>query len=284
MPRPNPPRKRPRRPAGTRKAAQADAALTKQTAQSTQPKSAVSVPKPSSSGGASAAVTTAAPELDEMWSRRSYAILIALVALLQLPVTAIQWSFAPAVTNGIAKGPVYAALAVLNPISLLIASLFAAPVAKLLSGERRSLRFMETLFVAIVAYFVWLILAVAAGALLTAGSGSTGSGSGSQITPCPTSAANCSTPRPTPTPSAGPSASPQASASASPGAVNNATSLTTSTPAVYSTFSLIDILAFVATYFFYPPLYKRMRIRRPPPGPRGGAARGGASRGGSTKS
>jgi hypothetical protein len=34
---------------------------------------------------------------------------------------------------------------------------------------------------------------------------------------------------------------------------------------VYSTFSLIDIIAFIATVYFYPPLYRRLRVRRPPP-------------------
>src|SRR5579864_1084124 len=144
MPRPNPPRKRPRkRPAGNPNAARADATLTKQTAQSTQPKNAVT-PQRSSGGGSAPAA--AAPAPDEMWAKRSYAILIVAIAFVQLPVTALQWAFAPAATNGVPKGPVYAALAVLNPISLLVASLFAAPLAKLLGGERRSLRFMETIF------------------------------------------------------------------------------------------------------------------------------------------
>ena len=255
MPRPNPPKKRPRRrPTGGQDAARADAALTRQTAQSTQPRAPSGSSRTSNAGAGAAAA--AAPAPDEMWSRRSYAILIALMAVVQLPITAIQWALAPAVSNGISKGPVYAALAVLNPISLLVASLFAAPAARYLSGERRTLRFMETIFAPIVTYFVWLVLAVAAGALLTSGTGTTSPGS--SPTPCPASA-TCATPRATPTPTAAPSASPSASAAA------NSTSITTSNPVVYSTFSLIDIIAFVATLYFYPPLYRRLRVRRPPP-------------------
>lgn len=280
MPRPNPPRKRPRkRPAANPNAARADAALTKQTAQSTQPKNAVTQQqKPSGTGRSGGAAAAAAPDPDEPWAKRSYAILIVVIALVQLPVTAIQWAFAPAATSGVPKGPVYAALAVLNPISLLIASLFAAPIAKLLAGERRSLRFMETIFVAIIAYFVWLILAVAAGALLTAGTTSS-SGSGGTVTPCPASATNCSTPQPTatpaptPTPTAAPSGA--ASASASPGTITNPGGLASNTPVVYATFAIIDTVSFLATFYIYPPLYRRLRVRRPPPA-RGGGRPGGA--------
>jgi hypothetical protein len=268
MPRPNPPKKRPRRrPTGGQDAARADAALTRQTAQSTQPRSPASSSRTSNAGAAAAA-----PAPEEMWSRRSYAILIALMALIQLPVTAIQWALAPAVSNGISKGPVYAAVAVLNPVSLLVASLFAAPAAKYLSGEKRTLRFMETIFAPIVTYFVWLVLAVGAGTLLTAGSPTTGGapsscGTASAVaTPLPASA-SAAPGTPCPSASPQPSASPSVSASASPSAsaAANATTITTSSPVVYSTFSLIDIIAFVATLYFYPPLYRRLRVRRPPP-------------------
>ena len=268
MPRPNPPKKRPRRrPTGGQDAARADAALTRQTAQSTQPRA----PSGSSRASNAGAVAAAAPAPDEMWSRRSIAILIALTAVVQLPITGIQWALAPAVSNGISKGPVYAALAVLNPISLLVASLFAAPAAKYLSGERRTLRFMETIFAPIVTYFVWLVLAVGAGALLTTGTTTGGApsscGTASAVaTPLPASASAApGTPCPSPSPGASPSAAASASASPSASAAANGTSITTSSPVVYSTFSLIDIIAFVATVYFYPPLYRRLRVRRPPP-------------------
>jgi hypothetical protein len=267
MPRPNPPKKRPRRrPAGGQDAARADAALTRQTAQSTQPRTPSGSSRTSNAGAA-----VAAPEPDEMWSRRSYAILIGLMAVVQLPITAIQWALAPAVSNGISKGPVYAALAVLNPVSLLVASLFAAPAAKFLSGERRTLRFMETIFAPIVTYFVWLVLAVGAGALLTTGTTTGGTpsscGTASAVaTPLPASA-SAAPGTPCPSASPQPTQSPRASASASPSAsaAANATTITTSSPVVYSTFTLIDIIAFVATLYFYPPLYRRLRVRRPPP-------------------
>ncbi len=264
MPRPNPPRKRPRRPAG-QKNVRADAALTKQTAQSVQPKAQVSPSKavvPAKSGGAGAASPAAAvPQVDELWSKRSYAVLIAIVAVVQLPITAIQWALEPAVTNGTPKGPLTAALAVLNPISLVVAALLAAPIARLVTKEARPLRFLETIFLGIVAYFVWIILAVAAGFLLS--STTTGTTTNPSVTPCPSTATSCSTPAASPSPSASTGASP----SASPAATAPAPS-TSASAEVYSAFAFIDVLALVATYYFYPPLYKRMRVRRPPPPPR----------------
>src|SRR5438105_8590455 len=138
MPRPRPPRKRPRkRPDAQQRVLRAEAALTKQTAQSTQQKQ-----PPASPDATRGAAAPTAPA-DEMWSRRSYAVLVAIIAVLQLPITVIQWAVQPAA----ARGPVQFRLLTLEPISLLIAALFSAPIAKLITRETRTLRFMETLVV-----------------------------------------------------------------------------------------------------------------------------------------
>src|SRR5205807_684590 len=93
MPRPRPPRKRPRkRPDAQQRVLRAEAALNKQTAQSTQQKPQPPGPPDAPRGASAAAPATG----DELWSRRSYAVLVAIVAVLQLPITVIQWAVQPA--------------------------------------------------------------------------------------------------------------------------------------------------------------------------------------------
>src|SRR5579884_3376583 len=140
MPRPNPPRKRPRRTAGSR--VRADAQVSK-------------------------AGATATTELPQLWSRRSYAILIAIVAVLEVVLTAIQWGFSPALgSNNQPKAPLGISIDILNPISLLVASLIAPFVARPLSGERRALRPIESLVVGLIAYFVYTFVSVGAVAFI----------------------------------------------------------------------------------------------------------------------
>src|SRR5438105_434062 len=161
MPRPRPPRKRPRRrPDAQQRVLRAEAALAKQTAQSTQQKQPPPA-QPDAPRGAGAAAASAPAPADEPWSRRSYAVMVAIIAVLQLPITVIQWAVQPAA----ARGPVQFRLLTLEPISLLIAALFSAPIAKLITRETRTLRFMETLVVGVVIYFLWLVLVIPAGTL-----------------------------------------------------------------------------------------------------------------------
>src|SRR5438270_649653 len=87
MPRPRPPRKRPRkRPDAQQRVLRAEAALNKQTAQNTQQKQQPPGPPDAPRGASAAAPATG----DELWSRRSYAVLVAIVAVLQLPITVID--------------------------------------------------------------------------------------------------------------------------------------------------------------------------------------------------
>jgi hypothetical protein len=280
MPRPNPPRKRPRRrPPANQRAARADAALTKQTADSAQSQRTSS----GKSLTARAAVVDA-PAPDEMWSRRSYAILLAVMAAAQVLIGILLFVFSSGQKDFLSLS---AAILSLNLVSVLAASLLAAPLAKRLAGELRSLRIIETLGVGMVLYFIYIVLSFIAGAALTAfipappSAGGTNCGTASTvITPLPQSATASPRPSGTPCPSPSPGASPTPSPrpSASPSASASATATTGGTAAsvsvVYAAIATIDVLAFVGTVYLYPPIYKRLRVRPPPRTP---PAKGGGS-------
>jgi hypothetical protein len=271
MPRPNPPRKR-RPPAGSR--VRADAQLNKQTAQSSSGQAPAKTP---AQRPAKAEVITAPPP-DEMWSRRSYAILIVVVAVLELVATTIQWALGP-----VPRDVLWIDLLGLNPISLLVAAIIAPFIARPLNGERRPLRPVESLMVGLIAYFIAVFVYTGIGFLLL--QTSSGATTGSVATPCPVTA-TCATASPSASPSATarPSASATASASefsaapsASPSPSTAATTTLQLTPAIVGGYIVGDIVIYVLTLFIYPPLYKRLRIRRPPPqgtrpqrGPKGG--------------
>jgi hypothetical protein len=281
MPRPNPPRKRPRkRPDAQTRTARADAALTKQTAQSTQPKQAPSKPADPSRGAAAAA-----PALPDLWSRRSYAVLIAIIAVLQVPISTIEWAAEPSST----RGALYLTLIALNPISLLIASLFAVPIAKFITREQRSLKFVESLVVGLIIFAIWFFLfTVVATAISTpvAGSGTSNCGGTASgvATPVPASAsaaASSATPCPSPSASLAPPPSsspvPSGSSAASPSASANgtgtaATSTIENTPRNYAALAATNLAAFVLAVYVYPPVYRRFRFRPRPPST---ASRGG---------
>jgi len=280
MPRPNPPRKRPRRrPPANQRAARADAALTKQTADSAQ-----SQRTPTGKSLTTKAATVETPAPDEMWSRHSYAILLAVMAAAQALIGILLFVFSSGQKDLLS---LFAAILGLNLVSVLAASLLAAPVAKRLAGEQRSLRIIETLGVGMVLYFIYIVLSFIAGAALTAfipappGTGSTNCGTASTvITPVPQSPTASPRPSGTPCPSPSPSAepTPTAHAAASPSASASATATTGGTAAsvtvVYAAIAAIDVLAFVGTVYLYPPIYKRLRVRPPPRTP---PARGGTS-------
>lgn len=270
MPRPNPPRKRPRRrPPTNQRAARADAALTKQTADSAQ-----SQRTPASKALTTKTAAAEAPAPDELWSRRSYAILLGVMAAAQVLIGILLFTFSSGQKDLLS---LFAAILGLNLVSVLAAALLAAPLAKRLAGELRSLRIIETLGVGMVLYFIYIVLSFIAGAALTAfipaapGTGSSNCGTTSTvITPVPQTAAG--SPRPSGTPCPSPSASaaptPTAHASASPSASASATVTTSATAAsvtvVYAAIAVIDVLAFVGTVYLYPPIYKRLRVRPPP--------------------
>lgn len=291
MPRPNPPRKRPRR---RRSAPRADAELTRQTAQSSQPRAQEPAPKrgimSGGAGGGAAAAAAAVPE--ELWARRSYAILIALIALTEVVIGLILFGLAPGQKDVISLVAEMIGLQPFQPFPLLAACLLAAPVARRLSGEARALRFVETLIVGVVVYFLFIVFVTAAGFLLTpGGAGGTSNACATpsaHATPLPNttespsasasasaspSASGTPCPSPSPSPASGQgsppaSASGGASASASPasgtGSVASGTNLSPAT--VLTAAGGAWVAAYVLSVFIYPPLYRRLRVRRPPPG------------------
>lgn len=293
MPRPNPPRKRPRR---RQSAARADAELTRQTAQSGKPRSQPSPkPAPSASGGGGAAAAAAPP--DELWSRRSYAILIALIAATEVVIGLILYGLAPPPKDVYSLVAEMIGLQPFQPFPLLAACLLAAPVARRITREARPLRFVETLVVGVIIYFIFIVLVTAAGFLISPG-GAGGSSNAcatphaspvSNTTPGSSPSASSSpsgTPCPSPSPSASgsgssPSASPRAGASASPspGATTVASGTNLSPSEVLAAAGGAWVASYVLAIYIYPPLYRRLRVRRPPPGSdtKGGS---GSSRGG----
>lgn len=290
MPRPNPPRKRPRRrPA----AARADAELTRQTAQSARPQQ----PSKSSGGsggrGGGGAAATFDPE--ELWSRRSYAILIVLIAATEVVIGLILFGLAPQPKDGVSLVAEVIGLQPFQPFPLLAASLLAAPLARRLSGEARPLRFVETLIVGVVIYFIFIIFVTAAGFLLSPqstgsstpctsavpspiGNGTAGASPSPSGTPCPSPQASAS---PSASASAQPSSSARGSATASPAPGSNTVAPGSNLPAaeVLAAAGVCYLAAYALTVFVYPPLYKRLRVRRPPPsndkGKSGGTGGGG---------
>ena len=277
MPRPNPPRKRPRRrPDSAQRAARADAELTKQTAQSAQG----GAQRPESSRRPKAEVVTnadAPAPADEMWTRRSYFILVGLVAATEVFIGLLFFGLSPGAKDGLVLLEAVLGLQPWQPFPLLAACLLAAPVARRLTMEKRPLRTVETLVLGVVIYLIFNLLFSGVVLAVTGGGGSSGGGTacataGAVATPVPSSASASSSPCPSPSasPSATPSATPRPSASTTASPSPNGTGTATNTPAING-FGAVALAGglFIASYplaaLVYPPLYKRLRIRRPPP-------------------
>lgn len=267
MPRPNPPRKRPRRrPDAVERNTRAEVSLTKQTAQvkersGPEPKSANAKPQPKATKPGKGAPPPRVRRIDEPyvpWAKRSYAILVACIAGAELIVGAAAFFTltAPRPDFGL-----YLLGLSYNPLIVLAAALVAAPIAKFITKESRALRFMESIMAGIFQYFIWLALFVAL-TFLVGGFGSsspaaTNGTPSATATPLPTSSTS-------PAPSAAASPSPSSSASSAA-----STATVVATPVAIAGLAIIDVLSFVGTFYLYPPLYRRMRIKPPPPrGPR----------------
>ena len=276
MPRPNPPRKRPRR---RPEAARADAELTKQTAQSTQ-KLQQPPPKSGGSAGGGAVATAAVPPEEELWSRRSYAILIAIVGGTEVFIGILLWGLAPNPKDTLSLIAEMLGLQPYQPFPLLAACLLAAPVARRITREARPLRFVESLIVGVVIYLLFVLLATAAGFALTGGASGSSTG-GAVPTPCPTSSGANATACPSPSATAAPTPTPRATtspgASPSPNALGS-TGTTIPESEVVAAAGVSMALSYVLAVFVYPPLYKRMRVKRPPPGAGRPGAGGGTPR------
>jgi hypothetical protein len=229
MPRPNPPRKRPRRRPDTQeRSARAEVSLAKQTAQVKEKNGSADGRQPSNAKQVAAAKGRPAPRgffgsrgrMDEPfvpWAKRSYLTLIVLLAAAEVLVGSLAFFTLP--NTAASPRPAFG-LYVLgvsyNPLVPVAAALVAAPLAKLITKEARSLRFMESAMAGIMQYFVWLALFVA----LTFAIGGFNS--------------------------------------------SKTAATTVSTPTAIVGLIVIDILSFVGTFYLYPVLYKFMR-RRPPP-------------------
>jgi len=179
MPRPNPPRKRPRRrPDAVERNTKAEVSLTKQTAQvkersGPEPKSTNAKPQPKAAKPTKGGPPPRVRRIDEPfvpWAKRSYAILVACIAGAELIVGAAAFFTltAPRPDFGL-----YLLGLSYNPLIVLAAALVAAPIAKFITKETRSLRFMESIMAGIFQYFIWLALFVAL-TFLVGGFGSVG--------------------------------------------------------------------------------------------------------------
>jgi hypothetical protein len=228
MPRPNPPRKRPRRrPDAVERSTRAEVALTRQTAQVNEKNGSSGAKQQSSAKLAAKAkpplkgAAGRAQRLNEPyvpWAKRSYAILVALMAAGELIIGGLTYF-----TYSGSKPPLATFLlgvdaGSLGPIIAVAAALVAAQFAKYITKESRSLRFMESAMAGVIQYFIFFALFI--GLLYLLGLGS--------------------------------------SASATKG-------LTINEPLELAGLALVDIASFVGTYFIYPPLYRRMRVKSPPP-------------------
>jgi hypothetical protein len=229
MPRPNPPRKRPRRrPDSVERNTRAEVALTKQTAQvkekngsdakpqSSAKAAAASKPRPALKGAAARAQRLNEPYVP--WAKRSYAILIALMAAGELIIGSLAYFTLSGTKPSFGIFLLGINADSLGPLIAVAAALVAAQVTKYITKESRSLRFMETAMAGVTQYFIWFALFV--GLLYLFGLGSASSSS---------------------------------------------KSLTVFEPLEIAGLAFIDVVSFVGAYFIYPPLYRRMRIKPPPP-------------------
>jgi hypothetical protein len=264
MPRPNPPRKRPRRrPDAVERAARAEVSLAKQTAQFKERNGAPETKSPNAKPQPSAKATRGGPpprarRIDQPfvpWAKRSYLIFVALMALTQLALGAIAYltSNPSKVSFGLSLLAVDAGS--LGPLVAIAAALVAAQIAKFVAKESRSLRFMESAIAGVVQYFLWTAFFV--GLIYLFGFGAPAASKASTGSPTPTATALPTTP-------ASPSAT---TASPSPATSSSGTSATVAaaTPAQVAGLALVDVLSFVVTFYIYPPLYRRIRVKPPPP-------------------
>ena len=230
MPRPNPPRKRPRRrPDSVERATRAEVSLARQTAQvkekngssdgkqQSNAKPAATKARPALKGAAARAQRMSEPYVP--WAKRSLAILIALMAVGELIIGAITYFTTPGgkISFGILLLAVNANS--LGPLIAVAAALLAEQIAKYITRESRSLRFMESAMVGVTQYFIWFLLFI--GLLYLFGLGGS--------------------------------------------APSSKTAATINEPLEIVGLAFIDIASFVGAFYIYPPLYRRMRLKPPPP-------------------
>src|SRR5579863_4464853 len=174
MPRPNPPRKRPRRrPDAVERGVRAEVTLAKQEAQVKENKgsadgkrqsSAKALPMSKGRPVSKGAAATRGRRIDEPyvpWAKRSYAILVGVLWVAEILIGGVYYL----TISGSKPTPppfgIFLLAVSYQPLLPVAAALVAAPIAKFITKEPRSLRFMESIIVGIVQYFVWLSLFVA---------------------------------------------------------------------------------------------------------------------------
>ncbi|MHB8490019.1 MAG: hypothetical protein ACYDCS_07290 [Candidatus Dormibacteria bacterium] len=162
MPRPNPPRKRPRRrPDSVERAARAEVSLAKQTAQVKEKGDGKQQPAAKTRTVGKGGAASRARPIDQPfvpWAKRSYLILVALLAVAEVAVGSLAFF---TIADPKPAFGLYVLGVTYNPLVPVAAALVAAPITKLITKEPRSLRFMESVMSGIMQYFVWLALFVA---------------------------------------------------------------------------------------------------------------------------
>jgi hypothetical protein len=263
MPRPNPPRKRPRRrPDAVERSARAEVSLTRQTAQVKERNGAPEPKSPNAKPAGKGAKNGPPPKvrrIDEPyvpWAKRSYAILVVLLALAETLIGGLAWFTlsAPRPDFGVFLLGVNADS--LGPLIAVAAALLAAQFAKYIAKETRALRFMESAIVGVTQYFIWLALFVGLVYLLGLNATTTGASNPPSSTSTPLATSPAST-------SSAPTATATPSSSASSSTANAASEV--ATPVQVAGLAVVDVLSFVLTFYLYPPLYRRLRIKPPPP-------------------
>jgi hypothetical protein len=168
MPRPNPPRKRPRRrPDALERGVRAEVSLAKQTAQAKEKNGAANSktqPAAKARPVAKGAAGAKGRRIDEPyvpWEKRSYLVLVGVLFVAEVLIGGVYYL----TISGSKPAPppfgIFLLAVSYQPLLPVAAALVAAPIAKFITKEPRSLRFMESLIVGIVQYFVWLSLFVA---------------------------------------------------------------------------------------------------------------------------
>jgi hypothetical protein len=227
MPRPNPPRKRPRRrPDAVERGARAEVTLAKQEAQvkenkgsadgkrQSSAKAAPAKARPALKGSAARAARLSQPWAP--WAKRSYAILFALLAVGELIIGSLTYFTYSGSKPSFGLFLVGVDAGSLGPFVAVAAALVAAQAARRITKESRQLRFMESAIAGVVQYFIFFGLFV--GFLYLLGQAHTTS-----------------------------------------------TGLTINEPLEVAGLALVDVLSFVGAYFIYPPLYRRLRVQPPRP-------------------
>ncbi len=259
MPRPHPPRRRPRQRRRNPALVKVPQQSPDQETEARQP--AAAPPQRSARAAAVRANARAAVVDTSEWPRRTMFVLVGLAAVIEVIINLFgfaQESKTVTISNF---------LVVIQPIPVVLSCFVAMPLTKLIMHERRYLRIVETALVGVFIFFIWFFLAVGVGALLGGNSSPTKTNPSPQATPLPANFSPTPSAIPTPTPSAASArgASPSPSARA-----------TTTVPVqqltsdAFAALVAIDLTAYAVTPFLFYPVYRRMRLRRPaPPTPRG---------------